>query len=224
VLMTLTPRSSTCSAPCCADAVPDQRRSPAQPLIVPGLPRQVREQAAQVIVRRACVLPVVSVPTLVLRQRGDPWVRAESCGYLAEHIPGAVLAELDGDGHLPTAAAASQIMNGRRTTATISPAINTVIARRMAGGVPAEPSVVQGRCWDAGHRLSVPCCPWRVIRAGRHSGSGRPADVPLVQTWDRAGAPADELGGVTEHRPSRHVGFPAFGPAPVTLGPNQPAE
>lgn len=56
------------------------------------------------------VLPVVSAPTLVLRQRGDPWVRAEHCRYLAEHIPGAVLAELDGDGHIPTAAAARQIL------------------------------------------------------------------------------------------------------------------
>jgi len=56
------------------------------------------------------VLPVVSVPTLVLRQRADPWVRAESCRYLAEHIPGAVFVELDGDGHLPTAAAAEQIL------------------------------------------------------------------------------------------------------------------
>jgi hypothetical protein len=56
------------------------------------------------------VLPVVSAPRLVLRQRGDPWVRAEHCRYLAEHIPGAMLAELDGDGHIPTAAAARQIL------------------------------------------------------------------------------------------------------------------
>jgi class 3 adenylate cyclase len=56
------------------------------------------------------VLPVVSAPTLVLRQRADPWVRAEHCRYLAEHIPGAVFVELDGDGHIPTAAAARQIL------------------------------------------------------------------------------------------------------------------
>ena len=47
------------------------------------------------------VLPVISAPTLVLRQRGDPWVRAEHCRYLAEHIPGAVYAELDGEEHIP---------------------------------------------------------------------------------------------------------------------------
>jgi hypothetical protein len=33
----------------------------------------------------------------------------------------------------PPASASTHVMNGRRTTATISPAIRTVIARRMAG-------------------------------------------------------------------------------------------
>jgi class 3 adenylate cyclase len=56
------------------------------------------------------VLPVVSAPTLVLWQRGDPWVRTEHGRYLAEHIPGAVYTELDGDEHIPTAAAARQIL------------------------------------------------------------------------------------------------------------------
>jgi class 3 adenylate cyclase len=50
------------------------------------------------------VLPVVSAPTLVVHQRGDPWVRVEHGRYLAEHILGAAYVELDGDEHLPTAA------------------------------------------------------------------------------------------------------------------------
>ena len=50
------------------------------------------------------VLPVVSAPTLVVHQRGDPWVRVEHGRYLAEHIPGAAYVELDGDEHIPTAA------------------------------------------------------------------------------------------------------------------------
>src|SRR5262249_4086559 len=33
------------------------------------------------------VLPVVSAPTLVMHQRGDPWVRVEHGRYLAQHIP-----------------------------------------------------------------------------------------------------------------------------------------
>jgi class 3 adenylate cyclase len=49
------------------------------------------------------VLPVVSAPTLVVHQRGDPWVRVEHGRYLAEHIPGAAYVELDGDEHIPTA-------------------------------------------------------------------------------------------------------------------------
>jgi class 3 adenylate cyclase len=56
------------------------------------------------------VLPVVSAPTLVLHQRADPYVRPEHGRYLAEHIPGAVFGELDGDGHIPTAAAAPLIL------------------------------------------------------------------------------------------------------------------
>jgi class 3 adenylate cyclase len=56
------------------------------------------------------VLPVVSAPTLVVHQRGDPWVKVEHGRYLAQHIPGAAYVELDGDEHIPTAAAASQLL------------------------------------------------------------------------------------------------------------------
>jgi class 3 adenylate cyclase len=56
------------------------------------------------------VLPVVSAPTLVVHQRRDPWVAAEHGRYLAQHIPGAAYVELDGDEHIPTAAAASQLL------------------------------------------------------------------------------------------------------------------
>lgn len=56
------------------------------------------------------VLPVVSVPALVLHQRADPWVRVEHGRYLAEHIPGAAYVELDGADHILTAAAARQVL------------------------------------------------------------------------------------------------------------------
>ena len=56
------------------------------------------------------VLPMVSAPTLVLQQRGDPWTRAEHGRYLAQHIPGAAYVELDGDDHIPTAAMAPQLL------------------------------------------------------------------------------------------------------------------
>jgi hypothetical protein len=56
------------------------------------------------------VLPVISASTLVVHQRGDPWVRVEHGRYLAQHIPGAAYVELDGDEHIPTAATASQLL------------------------------------------------------------------------------------------------------------------
>jgi class 3 adenylate cyclase len=56
------------------------------------------------------VLPVVSAPTLVLQQRGDPWTRTEHGRYLAQHIPGAAYVELDGADHIPTAAMAPQLL------------------------------------------------------------------------------------------------------------------
>jgi class 3 adenylate cyclase len=57
------------------------------------------------------VLPVVSAPTLVVHQRGDPWVRVEHGRYLAEHIPGAAYVELDGDEHIPTAAFVPRLLS-----------------------------------------------------------------------------------------------------------------
>jgi class 3 adenylate cyclase len=58
------------------------------------------------------VLPVISAPTLVMHQLGDPWVRVERGRYLAQHIPGAAYVELDGDEHLPSAAMTPQLLAG----------------------------------------------------------------------------------------------------------------
>ena len=45
------------------------------------------------------VLPAVRVPTLVVHRRGDRLIRVEEGRYLAQHIRGARLVELDGDDH-----------------------------------------------------------------------------------------------------------------------------
>jgi class 3 adenylate cyclase len=74
----------------------------------PGALAAVHRMNMSIDVRE--VLPVVSCPTLVLHQRADPWVGAEHGRYLAEHIPGAAYAELDGADHTITAAAARQIL------------------------------------------------------------------------------------------------------------------
>jgi class 3 adenylate cyclase len=57
------------------------------------------------------VLPVLKTPTLVVHQRDDPWAGVEHGRYLAEHIPGAVYAELDGDEHIPSAAFVPRLLS-----------------------------------------------------------------------------------------------------------------
>lgn len=46
------------------------------------------------------VLPAIHLPTLVLHRKGDRTINIEEGRYLAQHIPGARLVELDGDDHL----------------------------------------------------------------------------------------------------------------------------
>jgi class 3 adenylate cyclase len=46
-------------------------------------------------------LPAIRVPTLVLHRRDNAWMRIDHGRYLAEHIPGARLVELEGDEHVP---------------------------------------------------------------------------------------------------------------------------
>jgi len=47
------------------------------------------------------ILPTIRVPTLVLQRRNDVYRDPGHAHYLAEHIPGAKLVELDGADHLP---------------------------------------------------------------------------------------------------------------------------
>jgi pimeloyl-ACP methyl ester carboxylesterase/DNA-binding CsgD family transcriptional regulator len=47
------------------------------------------------------ILPLITVPTLVLHRKGDLLCPIANGRYVAEHIPGAQLVELDGDDHLP---------------------------------------------------------------------------------------------------------------------------
>jgi class 3 adenylate cyclase len=56
------------------------------------------------------VLPLVSAPTLVVHQRGDPWVSVKHGPYLAQHIAGAAYVELDGDEHIPTTARVPELV------------------------------------------------------------------------------------------------------------------
>jgi len=46
------------------------------------------------------ILPSIRVPTLVLHRAGEQLVRIEQARYLAKHIPGAKLVELEGNDHI----------------------------------------------------------------------------------------------------------------------------
>jgi class 3 adenylate cyclase len=49
------------------------------------------------------LLGVLKVPTIVLHRKGDRILPIETSRYLAKHIPGARLVELEGDDHFPVA-------------------------------------------------------------------------------------------------------------------------
>lgn len=64
----------------------------------PGTIRRMFEVIGQTDVRH--VLPTISVPTLVMHRREDPFLKIEHSRYLADHIPGARFVELSGSDSL----------------------------------------------------------------------------------------------------------------------------
>jgi pimeloyl-ACP methyl ester carboxylesterase len=65
----------------------------------PGMAR--RRFAAMADLDTRALLPTVTAPTLVLHRRDNPFIPVAAARYLAAHIPGAVLVELDGVDHVP---------------------------------------------------------------------------------------------------------------------------
>jgi pimeloyl-ACP methyl ester carboxylesterase len=63
----------------------------------PGLAARLLEVAFEIDIR--AILPAIRVPTLVLHRSGDRFAPVEHGRYLAQHIPGARYAELEGIDH-----------------------------------------------------------------------------------------------------------------------------
>jgi pimeloyl-ACP methyl ester carboxylesterase len=64
----------------------------------PGMARAALEAAFRIDVRS--ILPTISVPTLVIHAR-DEIIPVQEGRYIADHIPGARLLEVDGNDHVP---------------------------------------------------------------------------------------------------------------------------
>jgi hypothetical protein len=76
------------------------------------------------------VLPTIKVPTLVLHARQDHAIPVQQGRYLAEHIPGAVFVEYDGE-HIPTLAGVDESVDAVErfaTGAVTQKASDTVLA------------------------------------------------------------------------------------------------
>ena len=75
----------------------------------PGMARATMESAFLIDIRP--ILPTISTPTLVIHARGDP-VPVPFGRYLADHIPGARLLEVDGIDHVPWLTDPDRITSG----------------------------------------------------------------------------------------------------------------
>ena len=56
------------------------------------------------------LLPAIQAPTLVVHRRDNPFVRIGHARFLAEHIPGARMVELEGRDHLPFVGATEELL------------------------------------------------------------------------------------------------------------------
>ncbi len=109
----------------------------------PGTALALSRMNAEVDVRH--VLPTIDVPTLVLHRRGDRCLKIEEGRYVAGHIPGAQLVELEGDDHLPfigdADAVVDEIERFMRDTAT-RPASTRMLATVLVANVTSSAAAV----------------------------------------------------------------------------------
>jgi pimeloyl-ACP methyl ester carboxylesterase/DNA-binding SARP family transcriptional activator len=75
----------------------------------PRMARQLLAMNASVDVTD--LLPSLDVPTLVVHRRDERWVRPDNARFLADHIPGARLALVDGADHWPWVGEAEPVLD-----------------------------------------------------------------------------------------------------------------
>jgi class 3 adenylate cyclase len=76
----------------------------------PGMARATLEAAFRIDVRP--ILPTITAPTLVIHARDDRCAPVQSGRYLADHIPGARLLEVEGTDHAPWLTEPDRILTG----------------------------------------------------------------------------------------------------------------
>lgn len=101
------------------------------------------------------VLPVISVPTLVVHSVGDPIVPVDCGRYLAEHIAGARYIELPGDDHLTirddgsgALADIEEFLTGHRPEPNADRVLATVMFSDIVGST-AQAADLGDRRWKA---------------------------------------------------------------------------
>jgi class 3 adenylate cyclase len=101
------------------------------------------------------VLPVISVPTLVLHSRGDALMEIEQGRYLARNIPGAKLVEYQSIDHVPylqgadtVAEEIEEFLTGARTSPEIDRVLATVMFTDLVGATDKAASMGDRRWHD----------------------------------------------------------------------------
>lgn len=109
----------------------------------PGTALALSRMNAEIDVRH--VLPTIDVPTLVLHRKGDRCLKIDEGRYVAGHIPGARLVELEGEDHLPfvgdTDALIAEIERFVRETAQ-RPAASRMLATVLIASVSSSAAAV----------------------------------------------------------------------------------
>ena len=158
----------------------------------PAMAKAISRLATEVDVRD--VLPAISVPTLVLHRTGDMSWPVDGARYIAEHIAGARLVELDGNDHFPFAGDVGALIDEIESFVTGAPAapehdrrLLTVLFTDIVGSTE--------RAAELGDRR------WRMLLE-RHDELVRRRSSATADAWSRRSATASWPRSRARHAPS----------------------